>query len=239
MYDLLIKGGKLIDPAQGINGQRDVAVSEGKVAAVAAEIPAGKAKKVIAARGKIVCPGLIDLHTHSADAVIMYGVEPDEDGVYSGVTAVCDCGSTGFANFAGLKKLVVPHAKTDMVCFVALHPTGIAFIPEVWSWREVNRDAILKIIADNPGFVKGIKMRAVGALAETLGLELIKTGKKIASEAGVPVMVHIGQDPPEKVTAELMESLTAGVLSVLDKGDILTHLYSPKFGQVIKPDGTP
>ena len=238
MYDLLVKGGEVIDVAQGIHGQSDIAISQGKIASVAQEIASSKAKRVIDAKGKIVTPGLFDIHTHSADGLINVAVEPDEDGVFSGVTTVCDGGSTGYANFPGFKKFVIPQAKTDILCFLGLHPVGLAVIPESWSWRDVNPEAILKTIEDNRDLVRGIKMRAVGGVAETLGIELIKTGKKIAVDAGVPVMVHIGKDPPEETPADVMESLTRQLLPLLDKGDILTHVFSPKRGQVIKPDGS-
>jgi len=238
MYDLLVKGGEVIDVAQGIHSQSDIAISQGKVASVAQEIASSKAKRVIDAKGKIVTPGLIDIHTHVANGLVNVAAEPDEDGVFSGVTTVCDGGSTGHANLLGLKKYVIPQAKTDILCFLALHPVGLALIPENWNWRDVNPEAILKTIEDNRDLVKGIKMRAVGALAETLGVELIKRGKKIAIEAGVPVMVHIGKDPPEKTQANVMESLSRQLLPLLDKGDILTHVFSPKLGQVIKPDGS-
>ena len=238
MYDLLVKGGEIIDVAQGIHGKSDIGISQGKVASIAQEIAPSKAKRTIDAKGKIVTPGLIDMHTHVADGLISVATEPDEDGVFSGVTTVCDGGSTGYANFLGFKKFVIPQAKTDILCFLALHPVGLAVIPESWNWRDVNPEAILKTIEENRDWVKGIKMRAVGALAETLGIELIERGKKIATEAGVPVMAHIGKDPPEKTSADVMESLTRQLLPLLDKGDILTHVFSPKLGQVIKPDGS-
>jgi dihydroorotase len=97
--DLLIKNGKVIDPAQGILDRRDIAISKGKIAAVASAISAASAQRVIDARGKIVTPGLIDIHTHVADGLIPIGVAPDEGGVFSGVTTVCDAGSIGWANY--------------------------------------------------------------------------------------------------------------------------------------------
>ena len=86
--------------------------------------------------------------------------------------------------------------------------------------------------------MKGVKVRAVAAVAEKYGVQLVKLGKEIAAEAGVPLVAHIGKDPAENASEEMMESLTREVLSLLDKGDILVHIYTPKMGQAIKPDGS-
>jgi len=238
MYDLLVKSGEMIDPAQGIHGQMDIGISEGKIACIAQGIASGKAKKLIDARGKIVTPGLIDIHTHVSDGLTPIGINPDEDGVLSGVTTVCDGGSTGHANFLGFKKFVIAQARTDILCFLSLHSVGQAIMPELWGWRDVNAEAILKTIEENRDLVKGIKVRAVCAVAETLGIELIKAGKKIADEAGVPLMVHVGKDPVEDCSADILESLTQDLLRLLDRGDIFTHIFTPKLGQAIKPDGS-
>ena len=238
MYDLLIKGGEVIDVAQSIHRVSDIAVSKGKVAAVAQEIAASETKRVIDARGKLVTPGLIDMHNHTAGGVITMSVEPDKDGVFSGVTTVCDGGSTGYANFPGFKKFVISPASTEVLCFLNVHPTGLALMPEVWNWQLINPEMILKTIAENQELIRGIKIRAAGSLAESLGVELIKAGKKIAVEAGLPLMVHIRTDPLEKTPADVMETLTRQSLPVLDKGDIWTHIYTPQPGQAIKPDGS-
>ena len=108
MYELVVKGGEVIDPAQGIHDQRDIAISQGKIVALAGDIAPSDAKKVIDAKGKIVTPGLIDIHAHVADGIIHIAVPPDEVGVLSGVTTVCDAGSTGYANFDGFKRFVIP-----------------------------------------------------------------------------------------------------------------------------------
>ena len=108
MYELLVKGGLVIDPAQGIHDQRDIGISQGKIVALASDIVPSEAKRVIDAKGKIVTPGLIDIHTHVADGIIFFATSPDEVGVLTGVTTVCDGGSTGFANFEGFRRFVIP-----------------------------------------------------------------------------------------------------------------------------------
>lgn len=238
MYDLVIKDGEVIDVAQGIHKLCDIGISQGKIASLAQKIPPSEAKRVINASGKIVTPGLIDFHTHVTSGIIFDGVEPDEDGVFSGVTTVCDAGSTGHANFEGFKKFVIQQARTDVFCLLSLHSIGQALLTERWNWHSVNPEAILKTIENNSDLIKGIKLRVVGEVAETLGIELIKTGKKIAREAGVPIMLHLGKDPVEKTSVEKMDSLTRELLPLLDKGDIISHIYTPNPGNAIKPDGT-
>src|SRR3989304_5191887 len=100
MHELLLKGGTLIDPAQGISARRDIGIAAGKIAEIAPEIAPGGARKVIDARGRIVTPGLIDLHAHVADGLFIMALAPDPVGVVTGVTTVCDAGSSGCANFA-------------------------------------------------------------------------------------------------------------------------------------------
>lgn len=238
MYDLLVRGGKVIDVAQGIYSQSDIAISRGEIASVAPNIDSNQAKRIIDATGKIVTPGLIDIHAHVTGGLTPFGVDPEEDGVFSGVTTVCDGGSTGPANFTEFNKFIIQRAKTDVFCFLSLHPTGQTTLPEDWNHYEADAAATLKTIAENRRQVKGVKVRAVAAVAEKYGVELVKLGKEIAAEAGVPLVAHIGKDPAENASEEIMESLTRGVLSLLDKGDILVHIYTPKMGQAIKPDGS-
>jgi dihydroorotase len=174
MYDLVVKSGEVIDPAQGIHECMDIAVSEGKIAAVARQIPASEAKRIIDAQGKIVTAGLIDLHQHVCDAIIPLGTSPDAAGVSRGVTTVCDAGSTGYTNFLGFKKYVIPEAQTDVLCFLNICPTGLALMPEIRIWDDIDAEATLKTAVENRDIVKGIKIRAVGSIAENLGIEAIK-----------------------------------------------------------------
>ena len=85
----------------------------------------------------------------------------------------------------------------------------------MWNWGDINREAILKTIEENRDLIKGIKIRAVGALAESLGVKVVKTGKEIAREAGLPIMVHIGKDPPETTPADILEKLTRQAVAQL------------------------
>lgn len=238
MYELLIKGGVLIDPAQEIHGRRDIGVSQGKIVALNYDIAPSEAEKVIDAKGKIVAPGLIDIHVHVAEVITPIGVVPDEAGVLSGVTTLCDAGSTGYANFPGFQKFVISQARTDVFCFLHVIPVGLATTPELWGAYAIDPEATLKVIEDNRNVIKGVKMRAIGAAIEEAGFGMVRVAKSIATDAGLPLVVHIGIDPWEKTPQETVGAFTRELLDLLDKGDILAHVFTPKVGGVIQADGT-
>ena len=240
MYELLVKGGTVIDPAQGINDQRDIGISLGKITAVSRGIAPNEAKRVIDAKGKIVTPGLIDMHAHVADGLFWMAVAPDEAGVLSGVTTVGDGGSTGFTNFPGFRRYVISQARTDVFCFLHINSTGLVISPsaELWSWENINTEATLKTIDENRDLIKGIKIRAIGAVVENLGLDAIRVAKKVATEAGLPLMIHIGVRPQEVLPEDTIATFTREMLCLLEKGDILSHVYTWRQGSVIKPDGS-
>src|SRR6266498_487703 len=147
-YDLLIKGGHVLDPGQGLNGQMDIAVTGGRIAAIEAEIPAAEAKRVIQVKGdnRYVTPGLIDIHTHVAYGATTQGVgmgccAPDQVGVHAGVTTLLDCGSVGVANIGVLQTHVIPNAKTRIIPFVNVGSyahTMPGFAADYMSLDEIN-----------------------------------------------------------------------------------------------------
>lgn len=232
MYDLLIKGGRLIDPAQNTDGVMDVAVTGNKIDKVAANISVKEAKKIFDASGKIVTPGLIDLHTHVYDAVLDIGANPDDAGVNQGVTTVMDCGSAGYATFGGFPKFVVPAAKTTIYCLLHIGSFGISTMPELWNPEEINTAAAEATIAANPGIIRGVKIRLVGRLIASRGAEIVKIAKTTARKFGLPFMVHIG----DKFNW-VPQSVTKDFLPLMEEGDILTHIYTGLQGRVLQENG--
>ncbi len=233
MYDILIKGGRVIDPAQNIDGTMDVAINKDKIAAVSRDIPPQEGKQTIDAKGKIVTPGLIDAHVHVFDSIMPIAVEPDVAGVKHAVTTVVDGGSAGSATFAAFPKHIFPTGRTKVFCFLHLCSYGLIPEPELKDWDEVNLDAMAATIEANKSVIKGVKLRLVGKLVTSDGIEVVKTAKKIAGQFRLPIMVHIG-DTDNQVPA----SLTQECLSVMEAGDILAHVYSGNQGSVMRPDGT-
>ena len=233
MYDVLIKGGRVIDPAQNLDGALDVAINGDKIAAVSKDIPPQEGKQVIDAKGKIVTPGLIDMHVHCFDSIMKIALEPDVAGVKHAVTTVVDGGSAGQATFAAFPKHILPTAQTSVFCFLHLCSFGLIPEPELKDWDEVNLDAMAETIGANKGIIKGVKLRLVGKLVASAGIEVIKATKKIARQFGLPIMVHFGD-----VDKQVPATLTPECLSVMEAGDILAHVYSGNQGSVLRPDGS-
>jgi dihydroorotase len=124
-FDLLVKGGRLIDPAAGIDARRDVAMSGGRVAAIEADIPADNARQVIDATGCIVTPGLIDLHSHVYWGGTSLGVDADRLAAKSGTTTFIDAGSAGAGNFLGFRRHVMERSKVRILAYVNISFAGI------------------------------------------------------------------------------------------------------------------
>jgi len=239
-YDLLIKGGHVLDPGQSLDGQMDIAISGGKIAAIQPDIVASEAKRVVEVRGthRYVVPGLIDIHTHVAYGATTPGVgmgcvDPDVGGVHSGVTTVLDAGSVGIANVGVFGAHVVPKAKTRVICFVNVgtfaHTTPAA--ADVMRMEDIDRKAIASCLQANPGLIGGFKLRLVGPVVHERGDDVVRLSKEVAVEHGLPLMVHIGDGRhPDRVRAN---ELTRTLLKTLTAGDILTHLCTPNPGGVM------
>jgi dihydroorotase len=233
MYDLLIKGGRVIDPALEVDKILDIAISEQKIAQVAKDISASEGQQVIAAKGKIVTPGLIDMHCHIYDSIHSISIEPDVAGVKQGVTTVADGGSTGQATFRAFPKYIIPPSQTTVFCFLHLSSLGQLLTPELRNWEEIDLDASRDVVNNHRDLIKGIKLRLVGNIIASEGLKVIKLTKDFAHSLGLPVMVHIG-DPKKQVPA----SLTSDLLEEMESGDILTHVFTSKQGGILLQDGT-
>jgi dihydroorotase len=232
MYDLIVKGGRVIDPAQNIDAVMDVAVAGGKIAKVAANIPSSEASKVVDAAGKLVTPGLIDLHTHVYDGVLDIGANPDDAGVNQGVTTVVDCGSAGYATFGGFPKYVIPAARTTIYCLLHIGSFGISAMPELCHPDEINVANTEATISAYPGLIRGVKLRLVGKLVASQGVEIVKLAKKTAKKFNLPLMVHIGD-----VNKWVSPTLTKEFLPLMEEGDILSHIYTGQLGGVLGEDG--
>lgn len=117
MYDLMLKNGTVVDPSTGREGIRDIAVEGAVIARIAPDIPSAAAARTIEVAGKIVTPGLIDLHAHVFEGFNRTGVHPDQGGVYAGVTTIVDAGSAGSATFSGFPRHIIPRCHTEIVPF--------------------------------------------------------------------------------------------------------------------------
>ena len=240
-YDIVIKGGHVLDPGQGLDGRMDLGITGGKIAAVQADIPASEAARLVEVKGasRYVLPGLLDIHTHVAyggttAGVGMGCVDPNVGGVGSGVTTVLDAGSVGIANVGVFGAHLLPHAKTRVIVFVNVgtyaHTTPAA--ADVTRMEDIDRKAIASCIEANPGMISGFKLRMVGPVVQERGEEVIRLVKDIANEHHLPLMVHIGDRSSDP---QRSSELTRLMLKTFTEGDILTHLCTPHSGGVMDP----
>ena len=133
MYDLLLKGGTVVDPSTGLDGVLDIAVQSGVIARIAPDLPSAEATRTVAVAGKIVTPGLIDLHAHVFEGFNRTGVDPDLGGVYAGVTTIVDAGSAGSATFSGFPRHIIPRCHTEIIPFLHICSAPISPFPGVSS----------------------------------------------------------------------------------------------------------
>ena len=232
MYDLLIKGGTVIDPSQSLNGPNDVAVQDGLIARIAPGIASEEATRVVDVRGKMVVPGLIDLHTHVYDGVNGNGVEADLGGVRSGVTTMVDAGSAGCDTFGGFPRHIIPDNATEIICFLHICRTGLATTPDIFSPSSIDLDKTIQVASENRHIIAGIKARMVSPALEIMGMEMPRLAKRAATEAGIKLMVHIG-DTEKRYDPNVIRQL----LPILEQGDIVTHLFTANPGGVLDGEG--
>jgi dihydroorotase len=219
-YDLLIKGGRVIDPSIGLDAIRDVAIAGGKIAAVEAGI-AGDATETIDARGKIVAPGLVDIHTHAGRSK-----EGPPLALQDGVTGWVDAGSAG-ADQIDLIAAVARGAPQIGRALVNIARTGVILGGELMDINNANVDLARGAVARNRDVVIGIKARLSSGVAGTNDLEALRRAQEAAAPFNLPVMVHIGQS----------YSPMRAILPLLKRGDIVTHLYAPDPNGILDGQG--
>lgn len=221
-FDLVIKGGELIDPAQSLRGKRDIGIRWGVVEAIEADIPAARAMRTIDASGKIVTPGLIDLHSHVYPYGSAIGIPADELVERQCTTTVVSAGDAGVNNIAALRRHIVAQTRTRIYAFLHIANNGLSAFPvaELYNIDHAQVDACAMALAENQDFLLGVKVRMSENVIFKHGLEPLKRAIQACEKCGWPakLMVHIGGVE----TGELMSQ----ILDLLRSGDVLTHSYS-------------
>ena len=221
-FDLLIKGGDALDPSQSLRGKRDIGIRYGVIEAVEADIPASRGLRVLDATGKLVTPGLIDLHCHIFPYGSAIGIPADELVPYQCTTTCVSAGDAGANNFAAFRRYVVAQTRTRLYAFVHIANMGLAPFPvaELYNIDFAQVDTAAKAVGENADIVLGVKVRMSENVIAKNGLEPLKRAIAACERAGTgaKVMCHIGGVE----TPELMSQ----ILDTLRPGDILTHAYS-------------
>lgn len=219
-FDLVIRGGEVIDPSQKLRGIRDIGIRFGQVAAVEPNIAADRARQTIDAKGKLVTAGLVDLHAHIYPYGSAIGIPPDELVPYSATTTYVSAGDAGANNFAAFNRQVISQSRSRLYAFVHISTIGLAGFPvgELLDIDYANVEATARTIAENPDTVLGAKVRETVAFVGKNGIEPLKRAIAAVELAGTKgrVMCHLGNAPGDLST----------LVSLLRPGDILTHPYS-------------
>jgi len=244
LYDLLLRGGRVIDPAQRLDGVRDVAIKGGRIAAVLPSIAPSSAKESVDLSGKLVLPGLIDTHAHVFEHVTgRFGLEADLCGVRSGVTTLVDQGGPSCMTLPAFREFVVNQKKSRTVTFLSSYLVGGMeghFYPSLYKPDCVDVEATVKSALANRDIVKGFKAHAeLGGFARW-GIEVIKLAAEIGKRADLPVYIHFGQlwGLPESGDHGVdPDTILDQVVPLLKPGDILAHPFTRHPGGFVNREG--
>ena len=221
-FDLLVKGAEVLDPSQNLRAKRDIGIRFGVIEALESEIAPDKAQRVLAAAGKIVTPGLIDLHAHVFPYGSAIGIPADELIPYQATTTLVSAGDAGANNIAAFRRAIVPQARARLFAFVHIANIGLAGfpVPELYNIDFARVEDAARAVAENADIVIGIKVRMSENVIAKHGLEPLKRAIMACEKAGTgaKIMCHIGGVE----TRELMSQ----ILDLLRPGDVLTHAYS-------------
>jgi dihydroorotase len=228
-FDLLIRGGRVIDPKRNFSSSADVGILDGKVAAIAPSLDAASARNVLDARGRIVTPGLVDIHVHVYDGVAPLGIPADPNCIAKGVTSVLDAGSAGAHTFPGLRNYVMRVVDTRVYALLNISLVGQSTLSnenpygELLDLRFVNTKLAIKTIEANRDVILGVKIRLTENIAGANDLRALEMAREAADAVGLPLMVHIGGS----------HSPVSAIVSRMKKGDVITHSFRGGAGGIL------
>ena len=226
-FDLVIRNCDLIDPSQNLRGKRDIGIKNARIALIAGEIAAERGAQVLDAGGKLVMPGLVDLHAHVYPQASAIGLPADELVPFTATTTYVSAGDAGGNNFSAFKHYIVGQARSRIYAFVHISSIGLAGFPvgELKNIEYANVDLAAKTVAENPEIVLGVKVRESIDVVGPNGIEPLRMARLAAERSGTKarVMCHIGNAPGD----------LRDLLNLLRPGDILTHAYSGAGNNVV------
>ena len=227
-FDLLIRGGQVVDPGGGRSGRLDVAIKRNRIAAVEADIPAETAFRVIDAGGQYVTPGLVDLHTHVNYGCGFFGIRPDPIAARSGVTTWLDVGSSGAFNFLGFRQFIIENSHARI--YALLNISSIGLTARTWELANpgyCDVDLCCQIVDLNRDILLGVKVRIDSLTTSGQGLAPLHKARAAADRCELPLMTHIGSGPPG----------IDSVIELMRPGDILTHCFTGGTMRIVEETG--
>jgi dihydroorotase len=232
MLDLILKGGRIIDPANGRDEVADIGFEDGKVAAVGSALPL-RGAETVDADGLVVVPGLIDLHTHVYWGGTSLGVDAAELAPRSGTTTFVDAGSAGPGNFPGFRRHVIEPSPLRILPYLNVSFPGIfafsatVMVGEAADLRLIEPRECVRVIKANRDLIVGVKVRVGRGAGGNSGTAPLDMALEVAEEVGLPVMAHLDHPPPSRLE----------VLSRLRRGDVITHCFRPFPNAPVMEDG--
>ena len=221
-FDLLLRNANVLDPSQRLSGRRDIGFRYGLVEEIAPTIAAERGARVLDVAGRLVTPGLIDLHCHTYPYGSAIGIPADELVAHQCTTTVVSAGDAGANNFAAYRRFIVPASRTRQYAFVHIALAGLAGfpVPELYNIEYALPEAAARAVAENADMVLGVKVRMSENVIARHGLEPLRRAIKACELSGVPakVMCHIGGVADRARMSQLLD--------LLRPGDVLTHCYS-------------
>jgi len=244
IFDVVLKGGRVIDPAAKVDGVRDVAIKGGRIAAVAENMLPTSAKETIDCRGKLVLPGLLDTHAHVFQYVTgRFGLNPDMCGVHSGVSTLIDQGGPSCITMPAFRHYIVEKSQSRVLAFISAYIVGGLeghYYPELYRPECLDVDATVRSATENADLVKGIKAHAEIGGFSRWGVEVMKIAAEIGRQTKLPVYTHFGQLWPAKEDGLPVnpDNIFTECLNLLKPGDVLAHPFSKHPGGFVSLDGT-
>lgn len=214
----------LYDPAHDIDTAGNLLIEDGVILGIN---QFAEDAEIVDLKGKWLCPSITDMHVHCFKEMSDLGLDMDEIGVDMHVGTLVDAGSSGCRDIEALLQQI-EEAATRIKVFINYSSVGLTHgNQELADWSLIDENALREVVQRYPGIIKGIKLRASASVVGKLGIEVIRAGKAFAKELGLPVMVHIGNEPPQ------LEE----VLNCLEKGDIVTHIFHGKPKGIFDEEG--
>ena len=215
--DILIRGGRVVDPSQRLDGRYDVGIRDGRIAEVSTAIDPAGWREVIEADGRIVTPGFVDLHAHVFEGVSHYGINADKYCLSRGSTTVLDPGSAGAQTFPGFRQYIIEASATRIRALLNISATGMLtnLRGELLDLEHANVDRAIQTIEQHRDVILGVKVRAGRGQSGPNDLVAVERAREAAEAVGLPMMLHIGS------TVTPIDQL----LDLLRPGDLLTHSF--------------